>query len=72
MARIEYGTTLSTINIYFSALRISSPSRMLLCLTNSRRCADFSFWFYIPNKGAAIFFTLAFLFSTVLHYWQCQ
>ncbi|KAM0324554.1 hypothetical protein ACHAQA_007939 [Verticillium albo-atrum] len=30
-----------------------------------------SFYFYAPNKGAAIFFTLAFAASCVLHFWQC-
>ncbi|SPO04292.1 related to Rtm1p [Cephalotrichum gorgonifer] len=32
--------------------------------------ADFSFWFYVPNKGAAIFFSVGFLVSTTLHLWQ--
>lgn len=41
-------------------------------LTNSSVSTDFSFWFYVPNKGAAVFFTLAFLATTALHYWQCQ
>ncbi|KAH7376593.1 hypothetical protein B0T11DRAFT_272648 [Plectosphaerella cucumerina] len=30
-----------------------------------------SYWFYAPNHGAAIFFTLAFLCTTVVHFWQC-
>lgn len=30
-----------------------------------------SYWFYAPNHGAAIFFTLAFLSTTILHFWQC-
>ncbi|KAK0384211.1 hypothetical protein NLU13_8299 [Sarocladium strictum] len=31
---------------------------------------DGSFYFYDPNKGAAIFFTIAFFVSGVLHVWQ--
>ncbi|KAJ6439968.1 RTA-like protein [Purpureocillium lavendulum] len=31
---------------------------------------DGSYFFYAPNKGAAIFFAIAFLFSGVLHTWQ--
>ncbi|KAI0895217.1 RTA1 like protein-domain-containing protein [Annulohypoxylon nitens] len=30
-----------------------------------------SFWIYVPNKGAAIFFLLAFLISAQIHLWQC-
>ncbi|KAL2751916.1 hypothetical protein ACRALDRAFT_2045148 [Sodiomyces alcalophilus JCM 7366] len=30
-----------------------------------------SYWFYAPNKGAAIFFLIAYAASTVIHLWQC-
>ncbi|KAK3984075.1 protein RTA1 [Cladorrhinum sp. PSN332] len=30
-----------------------------------------SFWFYSPNKGAAIFFTIAFAASGLFHLYQC-
>ncbi|KAK4465450.1 protein RTA1 [Cladorrhinum samala] len=30
-----------------------------------------SFWFYAPNKGAAIFFTIAFAASGLFHLYQC-
>ncbi|KAI1175326.1 RTA1 like protein-domain-containing protein [Nemania sp. FL0916] len=29
-----------------------------------------SIWFYAPNKGAAIFFTIAFAVTGLLHFWQ--
>jgi hypothetical protein len=29
-----------------------------------------SIWFYAPNKGAAIFFTIAFLATGATHLWQ--
>ncbi|KAI5460591.1 hypothetical protein BGZ63DRAFT_414777 [Mariannaea sp. PMI_226] len=32
---------------------------------------DGSFWFYGPNKGAAIFFFIAYAVSTIIHFWQC-
>jgi hypothetical protein len=31
---------------------------------------DGSFYFYAPNKGAAIFFSIAFMMSGVIHVWQ--
>lgn len=31
-----------------------------------------SFWFYVPNKGAAVFFFIAFLVTTIAHFWQCH
>ena len=33
---------------------------------------DGSYYFYAPNKGAAIFFTIAFFFSGCVHVYQCQ
>ncbi|KAF4334546.1 Rtm1p [Fusarium beomiforme] len=30
-----------------------------------------SYWFYAPNKGAAIFFCITFCFSGCYHVWQC-
>ncbi|KAF4468994.1 Rtm1p [Fusarium albosuccineum] len=33
---------------------------------------DGSFWFYAPNKGAAIFFCIAFCVSGCLHAWQAS
>ncbi|KAF5531963.1 Rtm1p [Fusarium mexicanum] len=32
---------------------------------------DGSYWFYAPNKGAAIFFCLAFCCTGCFHIWQC-
>ncbi|KAJ4247722.1 hypothetical protein NW762_012930 [Fusarium torreyae] len=32
---------------------------------------DGSYWFYAPNKGAAIFFCIAFCSSGCFHIWQC-
>ncbi|KAI8627510.1 RTA1 like protein-domain-containing protein [Xylariaceae sp. FL1651] len=31
---------------------------------------DGSIWFYAPNKGAAVFFTIAFLTTGAVHFWQ--
>ncbi|KAI1120508.1 RTA1 like protein-domain-containing protein [Nemania abortiva] len=31
---------------------------------------DGSIWFYAPNKGAAIFFTIAFFATGAVHFWQ--
>jgi hypothetical protein len=33
---------------------------------------DTSYWFYAPNKGAAIFFCVAFCSSGCLHIYQCM
>ncbi|KAH7245871.1 hypothetical protein BKA59DRAFT_178276 [Fusarium tricinctum] len=35
------------------------------------RYVDTSYWFYAPNKGAAIFFSVAFCSSGCLHIYQC-
>ncbi|OLN87622.1 Protein RTA1-like protein 6 [Colletotrichum chlorophyti] len=32
---------------------------------------DGSFFFYAPNKGAPVFFAVAFAASGILHFWQC-
>ncbi|OHX00263.1 RTA1 domain-containing protein [Colletotrichum incanum] len=32
---------------------------------------DGSYFFYAPNKGAPLFFTIAFATSGILHFWQC-
>ncbi|KAI1088580.1 hypothetical protein F5B19DRAFT_505570 [Rostrohypoxylon terebratum] len=37
----------------------------------TNKYAGISFWIYVPNKGAAIFFLLAFLLSAQIHLWQC-
>ncbi|KAI1413296.1 hypothetical protein F5Y13DRAFT_189206 [Hypoxylon sp. FL1857] len=31
----------------------------------------YNFWIYVPNKGAAIFFLVAFFISAAIHFWQC-
>ena len=31
-----------------------------------------SLFLYAPNKGAAIFFTVAFAVTAAVHLWQCQ
>ncbi|KAI0838440.1 hypothetical protein F5Y06DRAFT_287178 [Hypoxylon sp. FL0890] len=31
----------------------------------------YDFWIYVPNKGAAIFFLVAFFISAAIHSWQC-
>lgn len=31
-----------------------------------------SLWFFVPNKGAAIFFSIGYLASTLIHLWQCR
>ena len=61
MAGIEYGKRLVHAALEFHTLHT---------FANNYGPLDFSFWFYIPNKGASIFFAIAFLVSTVLHYWQ--
>ncbi|KAI1139095.1 hypothetical protein F5Y05DRAFT_403696 [Hypoxylon sp. FL0543] len=33
--------------------------------------AGYNFWIYVPNKGAAIFFLVAFFISAAIHFWQC-
>lgn len=32
--------------------------------------AEGSIWYYAPNKGAAVFFAVAFLASAIWHGWQ--
>lgn len=34
--------------------------------------AEGSLFLYAPNKGGAIFFTVAFSVTAALHMWQCQ
>lgn len=42
------------------------------CLLTTKSIVPGSVYFYAPNKGAAIFFAIAFAFSGFYHIYQCM
>lgn len=55
--------------------KIEQPARLLvpcekLFAMENGQYVDGSIWFYAPNKGAPVFFAVAFLASGACHLWQ--
>jgi hypothetical protein len=72
----QYGMCYSPVSSFQSPLALKGyflrlPPRNVLLIRNLT-AVDGSIWFYAPNKGAPVFFTVAFAASGGYHVYQCM